>query len=650
MPRFEDFTGMKINELTVDSYAGNSYWNCTCSCGNKTVVRSYELKRGMIKKCKICSKYTNLIDITGNTYGYWEVLEYAGDKKWKCKCTLCGKIGYVFKQNLIKGNSKSCSDCASILKTHDIVGNIYGNLKVVKMLGRNSHGTQDVECECLKCGSKTIMLKSNVVSGNSTQCENCRKLALIKDICNKQIGEWHVDSYDKNGYWNCTCSCGKKARVHGWALRVERTKSCGHDLIINLTGEQIGEWEVLRYKGNSYWECKCSCGKIKNVHSYELRNGFSESCGCQKFKKIKQTMLERYNEYIYSKINNPRTSWEREAIESKEKMLNVIQTFNSKPSVFELSQILKINESNVLKHIHKFEIEEYVDINPSVSKYEKQISEWIKSIGANNIVQSNKTILNGKELDIYIPDKKLAIEFNGDYWHSTIYKNRNYHQEKSLACEKQGIRLIHIFEYEWQDETKQEKIKTLLKSILTPDNIKLYGRDTEVQDITVAQAREFCEKYHLQGYVRSIINLGLIYNNELIAVMTFGFPRFNREYNFEILRLCYKNNISVIGGTQKLLEYFKRNYNPTSIISYCNIAKFSGQVYENIGFKLKSISSPNYVWVDTSTNNVLTRYQTQKHKLIRDGLGTEDQTEDEIMESIGYLKVYDAGNKVYTFE
>ena len=649
MARYEDFTGKKINEFTVDSYAGNSYWNCTCSCGNQVQIRAYELKRGIIKSCKKCSDNRRLEDITRQRFGYWKVIEYVGNKKWKCECTRCGKVSEVFKANLLKGKSKSCEKCANELKTNDITNNVYENIQVLKMLGK-VNGRQKVECRCLKCGNITIMDKHNVISGNSTQCEDCRKTALIKDMSDKQLGQWYIDSYAGNGYWNCTCSCGKKEKVHGWTLRSGSSKSCGHDQFIDLTNEHFGEWDVVRYLGNCYWECRCSCGKIKSIHSYELRNGFSESCGCKKFKKVQQTMLEKYGEYIYSKIDNPRTDWERESIQSKENLIKAIETFDTKPSVYELSQVLKINESNVLKHIHKYGIEVYVDIFTSVSKYEKEIIQYIKSIGIDNVAQSNKTILNGKELDIYIPDRQLAIEFNGTYWHSSIFKDKSYHQHKTLTCEQQDIRLIHIFEYEWQDEEMQDKIKQLLKNTLLEDKAKIYGRSTVVKDITVDEAREFCETYHLQGYVNSAINIGLTYDNELIGVMTFGFPRFNKEYEFEIIRLCYKDNITVIGGTEKLFKYFIDKYNPTSVISYCNISKFDGSTYQNIGFTLDHISAPGYVWVDTSTNTILSRYQTQKSRLIKSGIGTEEQTEDEIMSNIGYLKVYDCGNKVFVWK
>ena len=129
--------------------------------------------------------------------------------------------------------------------------------------------------------------------------------------------------------------------------------------------------------------------------------------------------------------------------------------------------------------------------------------------------------------------------------------------------------------------------------------------------------------------------------------MTFGKPRFNNNYEWELIRLCWKAGVRVIGGAPKLFKYFKDKYNPTSIISYCDISKFNGKVYKKLGFELDGITEPTYVWVDNYTGEVLSRYQTMKHKLVEQGLGTEVQTEDEIMENLGYLKIYDCGNARY---
>jgi hypothetical protein len=128
--------------------------------------------------------------------------------------------------------------------------------------------------------------------------------------------------------------------------------------------------------------------------------------------------------------------------------------------------------------------------------------------------------------------------------------------------------------------------------------------------------------------------------------MTFSKPRFDKEYQFEIIRSVWKSGYSVIGGSEKIFKSFiTSKYNPKSILSYCNIAKFVGSSYSRLGFKLVSVTEPNYVWV--KDNNVISRYKTTKRELVEAGLGTENDTENAIMERLGYLKVYDCGNAKY---
>ena len=245
------------------------------------------------------------------------------------------------------------------------------------------------------------------------------------------------------------------------------------------------------------------------------------------------------------------------------------------------------------------------------------------------------------ELDIYIPNKMIAFEFNGNYWHSL--KDKNYHQQKTLKCIESKVRLVHIFEYEWDNNDKQNKLKNYIKDILC-DKCIIHARKTHIELIDSEKAKIFLNKYHLQGYVASAIYLACIYNEEIIGVMTFGKPHFDNNYQYELLRLCWKDGIIVIGGINKLFKHFISNYNPESIVCYSDLSKFTGMGYTRIGFKLVNITKPNYVWASHHGNVTLSRYQTQKSKLIKKGLGKIEQTEDEIMQLHGYYKVYDCGN------
>lgn len=285
-----------------------------------------------------------------------------------------------------------------------------------------------------------------------------------------------------------------------------------------------------------------------------------------------------------------------------------------------------------------------------VTKIFEEVLTEIKSLAPDlNIITKDRTVLNGKELDIYIPDKHLAVEVNGNYWHSTIFKEPSYHQNKTLACLNKGILLISIFEYEWNDLDTRHKILKMLENKLKPCTKTIYARNTEVKCVDKETSEKFLKQYHLQGYAPAIISLGLFDKDELIGIMTFGTPRFNNNYQYEIVRLAYKDNIVCVGGTEKLFSNFINIYKPESIISYCNISKFSGNTYKKLGMKEEYVSKPNYIWFRQSDNTLLHRYQTTKAQLLKLGLGDETETEDDIMYQQGFLKIYDSGNKVFTW-
>lgn len=274
-------------------------------------------------------------------------------------------------------------------------------------------------------------------------------------------------------------------------------------------------------------------------------------------------------------------------------------------------------------------------------------------VPCDDIVLNARDIIPPKELDMYIKSKKVAIEFNGTYWHSSFKRTSNYHQLKSIDCIKKGIRLIHIFEYEWRDAKTRDKLEKLLTNVLSNNNSVVYARNTVVKDISSNVAHEFCDKYHLQGRASSSINLGCYNGDELLGVMTFGTPRFDVNSEYELIRLCWKTGVSVVGGAEKLFKHFVNEYlKPNeNIITYCDIAKFDGNVYFRLGMRtnVEELTDPGYVWVSQDQKEVLSRYQTQKHKLLNMGLGGIGQTEDEIMYKLGYYKIYNSGNLKFTY-
>ena len=282
-----------------------------------------------------------------------------------------------------------------------------------------------------------------------------------------------------------------------------------------------------------------------------------------------------------------------------------------------------------------------------ISVIEKEVVEFVKSIYTGAILENVRDVLEERnELDIYLPDLKIAIEFDGLHWHSEGHIDPMYHLQKTEKCESLGINLIHVFEDEWMG--KQEIVKDRIKSILGLEKNKIYARKCELKEIDFKVSNEFLESNHLQGGDNASIRYGLFYEGELVSVMTFGKPRFNKNYNWELIRFASKLGVQVIGGASKLLKHFINNHQGT-IVSYADRRYSIGNLYKAIGFSFKEKTNPNYWWCKYKKK--LSRYQCQKHRL-KDLLGDKynpDWTEDQNMINADYDKVYDCGNLVYQY-
>ena len=259
------------------------------------------------------------------------------------------------------------------------------------------------------------------------------------------------------------------------------------------------------------------------------------------------------------------------------------------------SQYTYVINSDIIKII------DYVNANHiSCSNKEKILVEYIKSIYNGTIIENTRQIIKPLELDIYIPDLKLAIEFNGIYWHSSLSNlNKQYHYNKSKLCEEKGIRLIHIYENE-MNEPQLSKIKLMLNQALNL-NLTIYARNCEIKKITNKEAKILNEKVHLQGHRNAQVTYGLFYHNELVQLMSFSKTKYNRnlknDNEWEIIRGCPGSNISVVGGVSKLLSHFIKDYKPSKVFSYCDFNKFDGKSYELLGMKCIGYTGPDKNWV-----------------------------------------------------
>jgi len=260
-------------------------------------------------------------------------------------------------------------------------------------------------------------------------------------------------------------------------------------------------------------------------------------------------------------------------------------------------------------------------------------------------IHQDRTIIGPSELDFYCPDQKVAIEYNGLYWHSEVVnQDRSYHLSKHKKCMQLGITLLHVFEHEL--EHKSDIVFSRIGSALSKSQISIGARKTTISIIDNKIASEFLNNNHLQGSANAKYSLGLMHNNELVSVMTFVRTRYSKKYEYEMLRFASKNGYNVQGAGSKLFKFACNTYDFKSVVSYANLSWGEGDFYSNLGFVKSHSSKPNY-WYFKGLN-VESRIKYQKHKLPQElhYLGSEW----EIMKFLKFNRFWDCGNNVWIWE
>lgn len=282
--------------------------------------------------------------------------------------------------------------------------------------------------------------------------------------------------------------------------------------------------------------------------------------------------------------------------------------------------------------------------NPHIPSYssglENELREWLTGLG-EKVLNNVKTLVTNQELDIYLPERGIGIEFNGLYWHSEIFKEELYHQKKTKAFLEKGVRLYHVWEDDWQ--FKKQKVKSRILNLLHKSN-RLSARKCELQEITGTNAKRFFEENHLDETFNAKRYIGALYEGELVSVMSFSKSRFDRSGDWEIIRFASKMGATVIGIASRLIKRFIELESPSRIITYAKVdwtPDHTKSVYSQLGFSLVRITSPGVYWaIDGSRMN---RLNFTKKKLVQAGYDPE-LTAEEIMHADKKYRVYDCGN------
>jgi hypothetical protein len=285
--------------------------------------------------------------------------------------------------------------------------------------------------------------------------------------------------------------------------------------------------------------------------------------------------------------------------------------------------------------------------NSSITQIE--LYNFIKENYSGEIIQNDKKTIKPYEIDIYLPELRIGFEFNGVFWHSTKFKDNNYHLKKYNSSIENGVKLYTIWEDDWN--LKRDICKSFVLNKVSKST-KIMGRKTKVTEVDYPTSKKFLDENHLQGDCKSSVRLGLYQNEELVSLMTFSKLRLpiggkNTEGIYELTRFCNRRFYSIIGGASKLINYFKQKYSPNEIQTYSDNLISNGQLYENLKFEYSHTSDPGYWYVIDGIRSH--RYNWRKQKLVEMGYD-KNKTENEIMLELGYYKIYNAGNKKWIWK
>lgn len=389
--------------------------------------------------------------------------------------------------------------------------------------------------------------------------------------------------------------------------------------------------------------------------------------------KIQQSCLEKYGVNNYTKS----TRYKKQMVE-----------FYKENQIDKIIKYFQINKLELISDLSKIYIDEKTKIeyrcsicNTIYNKCWNDIQSWwvcrkcfphdssqeqeIKCfLDDNNIsyLEKVRLIKNTEtnrflELDFYIPEFNLAIEFDGLYWHSTKHQlNNDYHLNKTELCLNRKIQLIHIFEDEWKYKKDIVMSRLKYKLNLIDKDHRIFARKCKIQEVPYLEKQTFLNDNHLQGNDISKINLGLYYDNKLVSLMTFSSGNIakgskTKKRVYELSRFCNLKDTIVLGGASKLLTHFKRNYKWETIFSYADRRWSDGDIYYKLGFNFLHFTTPNYWYINLAKNlKRHHRYTFRKSELKKLNSYDSKLTEFQIMSNEGYDRIYDCGNYKFTME
>jgi len=320
-------------------------------------------------------------------------------------------------------------------------------------------------------------------------------------------------------------------------IPIEKVNPDSHlmvDAICDVCGKET-KVQYRRYnksiKNGGYYSCSSKCGKNKTIETNIVKYGSNSYFESNEFKdKSKKTFLTKWGVDHFRRSDQWKVENSIAEIEKRKK--TIFDTFiGENPKIigqdgdnFIISCEIH-GQSTIPKSIfanRKIIGTEFCTIckpiESNISGKEVLLKKLISEIYDGKIIIGYK--IERKEIDIFLPDINIGFEFNGLRWHSELFKEKEYHINKTNLCKLHGIRLIHIFEDDF--DFKLDIVKSIISNVIGKSEI-IPARKTTIKRINEKDiVKIFLNENHLQGFVNTNINYGLYYDGELVSLMTFS--------------------------------------------------------------------------------------------------------------------------------
>jgi hypothetical protein len=505
-----------------------------------------------------------------------------------------------------------------------------------------------VEIGCTPHGFFNI-LPLRFANSESEGCPKCskevaaRSISLTTEEFVQRARERHGElyTYDKTVYVNSTTKVVVTCVAHGDFEVIPSNHhlgaKCGkcENNQIKTTEEFIADARKVHgdkydYSGVAYSDNKTKvlikCNTCDYVFNPRPSDHTLHESGCPNCAGTKKLTTEEFIENAIA-IHGARYDYSRVDYVNNRQKVEILCKVGTHGSFFQqpIDHVYDRNGCPSCSHI--------------VSRAQLEVEEFVITLGLE--VVRNFKLDSKTEIDIFIPSLQIGIEYNGLYWHSEEKRGNNYHSIKLQECTSKGIRLIQIFEDEWI--SKQNLLKSKLMTILGKTSARIFARKTKVVQVSWDQTKSFMEGTHIQGAGFSTnINVGLVYEDNIVAIMTFSKLRFEKGTDTEFELIRFSSSVNVVGGFSKLLKYFLNTHTVTKIVSYSDKRWSIGNVYEKNGFIWASQSNPGYFWCKRGVR--YNRVMFQKHKLsTKLKVFDPNLSEAENCVANGYYKIFDCG-------